>query len=99
MEGEIDVIDKSILLLGEDPRNPGLAPDKTFHVYLNDGTYQRFLKILDNAERLHEAITTGIMPEPTPCWRCEGGIKYCDHIDRCLKDYPPVTPELIPTAS
>jgi hypothetical protein len=95
--GEIDVIDKSIMLLGEDPKNPGLSPDRIYLVNRGEQEHIKYNMMLENAELLHKAITTDTPPAPNPCWQCMGRISYCDHIEQCRREHPlpevPITTE------
>lgn len=86
--GKIFVVDKTIMLLGEDPRNIGLPPDTCYNVVRDSKPYN---ELLENAELLHTAVTTNTPPNPTESWLCG----YCDHVEKCRRDYPgkPVTTE------
>ena len=85
--GRIDVIDKTILLLGEDPRNIGLLPDISYPIIRDALPYH---DILAAAEILHRAVTTNTQPEPNPNWQCMGRVSYCDHIEKCRAEHPPI---------
>jgi hypothetical protein len=89
--GNIDYIDKSVMLLGEDPRNPTLPPDTHYIIERNWDDYNYMIEI---AGMLHEHVSTDNPPAPTPCWLCSGQNKtgeiYCDYIDKCpAHEHPP----------
>lgn len=82
--GVVDYIDKSILLLGEDQKNPSLPPDTHYKITRN---MFHFTDMIATAKALHQCVTTDTPPDPTPCWMCnKENYKqdtYCDYIDRC----------------
>lgn len=91
-DGVIDYIDKSILLLGEDPRNPDLPPDTHYPVKRDQAEYER---MIDTAEYLHQCVSVDMPPEPTVCWMCNGQNRnheiYCDHAAKCPAHQTPQT--------
>lgn len=88
--GVVDYIDKSILLLGEDQKNPDFPPDTHYQITKN---MFHFNDMIATAKALHQCVTTDTPPPPTPCWMCDRQNykqeTYCDYIDKCPAHAPP----------
>jgi len=78
--GKISYIDKSIMLLGEDPKNPTLPPDTNYPVERNRADFDY---LIETAKTLHIAVSTETPPAPKPCWLCEKNEMYCDYYNKC----------------
>lgn len=85
VNGVIDVIDKTIMLHGKDPRNEDIdiPPDTHYPIVADPGVLAGMIKA---ADALHYYVSNKILPPKTPCFLCWGKVAYCDYIDQCGAD-------------
>ena len=92
--GVIDMLDKTIMLQGEDPRSPGAdrGVDKSFVVTRNPEVLST---LVQRARVLHRALQDKTPPPKSECWLCQGAVTYCDYVNECRGqtklDSPPVS--------
>ena len=96
--GQIDMIDKTIMLLGEDQSNQreDRPPDISFPIQRNNKIFE---DIIQRARILHRALKDKVPPPKTVCWLCNGQNRerkiYCEYKDVCdgqtKLDSPPVS--------
>ena len=78
--GQIDYLDKTILLQGRDVKarpGEGGAVDKSFQIQRDT---QVFAELVRRGRFLAEAIKAGKPPAKAECWMCQG---YCDYAIEC----------------
>lgn len=74
--GQVDYLDKKVMLLGSDRGDPGESVDKSFRVERDDSVFAGLVK---RAKVLMDSWYTGTPPPRNECWLCD----YCLFREKC----------------